>query len=266
VLAEHDPDDGVRATAARTLARAAAPDDHAAYETLCRIATHDGSADVRAAAISSIRGDAPAHVIQRLRTRTRDESSEVQHAAVEALLAASDGPAAFLNRMRGESSRRVCFALRLLRNQGIPVAWRDVSVRLQHRGEPVLVELAQLFAHRDDAPLSLWLRCVAHVGEIAEEPEEIRSLVVDAAAAACDATSSVTPPDQALLHEALTVLVSVLPRKAHWSYVELVRAGIVDDPVRAPRAAITTGFGRLWRAMIRLSPRPGDYVLKPQYK
>jgi hypothetical protein len=138
VLAEHDPDSGVRATACQALARAAAPDDAATYAVLSQVAGHDPSAEVRASVAANIREDAPEVVRRGLKHWMRDGSVDVERAAVEAALATSESPAAFLNRMRSEPVHRVQYALMLLRNNGVTVEWRDMgrTVRLDSRRHP----------------------------------------------------------------------------------------------------------------------------------
>jgi hypothetical protein len=277
VLAEHDPDSGVRATACQYLAQAAAPDDAATYAVLCRIVAHDESKDVRAEIARHLRQDAPRDVTRGLKGWMRDAASpslasrsadfDVQCAVVEALFTTSKGPGEFLHRMRDEPVQRVEFALRLLREKHVAVAWSDVGKRIAHRSFPVLLELAQIFADRPEAPpVSFWLRCATHMKEIHPLREAVRVRVMEAITSACHTASPDAvqgAEDSDLLHHALTVLADLLPRVAHASYLELTKAGAIPHASSRPSES---GFARLWVAMIRLSPNPGLYELRPRHK
>ena len=270
VLAEHDTDSGVRATACQCLARTATPDDAESYAVLSRVATHDTSNDVRAAVASNLREDAPEDVRRSLKTWMRGGSADMERATVEAVFATSESPGAFLNRMRDEPVRRVQYALALLREKRVAVEWSDVSKRIEHRSFPVLLELARLFADRPEAaPLSFWLRCATFMKDIVELPEKLRTSFIDAMGAACQAGSPDTlqsPEDADVLHRALTVLVDLLPKVAHNSYMELKKAGAIPYASSVKPAGVESGFARLWVAMIRLSPKPSFYVLRPRYR
>lgn len=269
-LAEYDPDAGVRATACQFFARTAVRDDVATYAVLSRVVEHDDSDEVRAAVASNLREDAPEDVVRGLKQWMRDGSVDVERAAVEAVFATSETTAAFLERMRSEPPARVQYARTLLRNKGVTVEWRDISKRIEHRSFPVLLELARIFAGRPSAaPLTFWLRCATHMGDVVKEPEEVRSFVIDATTAACKAASaerSFTAEDSELLDRALTVLADLLPRVAHDSYLELKCAGAIPHPSAKAEKRAESLFARLWLAMIRISPSPGNYVLKPRYR
>lgn len=270
VLAEHDPDSGVRAIACQALARAAAPNDDATYAVLSRVAEDDPNGEVRASIVANIRGDAPESVRCALKQWMRDGSVDVERAAVEAAFATSENPTAFLHRMRAEPVRRLQYALRLLRGKCVAVEWCDVGERIEHRAFSVLLELALLFASRPEAPpLSFWLRCAVHMQDLVAETEAIRDLVVRAMV---DAFSAATPDtalavdDSELLHRALTVLAELLPTVSHTSYLELKAAGAIPHAAASPLGPVESGFARLWLALSRLSPTPGQYILAPSYK
>jgi hypothetical protein len=269
VLAELDPEAAVRAAACQLLARGAAPDDAAAYAALARIATHDVSETVRAAVVSSLRGDAPEHVLAALSGWLGDASGDVERAAVAAVFETSASPQAFLHRLRDEPSARLAYALAFLRQSGGPIAWSDVSPSIVERDLTVLVELARLFAGRSEGtPTALWLRCAKATPELLRLPEPQRVAVLDAAGAACRATTlaALSHDDLDLLDAALDVVAEHLPAVAHESYLELERAGVLADPRATPARPVTSTFGRLWLAMIRLSPHPELYPLRPRYR
>ncbi|CAN5917472.1 hypothetical protein BH11MYX4_BH11MYX4_65730 [soil metagenome] len=269
LLAELDPDRDIRAAACQFLARAATPDNGAAYGSLLQIAGHDPSEFVRAAVLSNLRGDAPAHVASALTSCMRDPSVEVMRAAVDAAFAMSPSPGAFLHRMRDESPSSIAYALSFLRQSGATVAWSDVTSPIAEGGLVVLVELAGLFAGRPGAaPTAFWLRCVKALPELMELPEPRRVLILDGVAVACKGSklALLTDDDLELLDAALTVVAELLPAVAHESYLELKVAGILQNPRAAPARAVESTFGRLWLAMIPLSPHPELYELRPRYR
>lgn len=270
ILAEHDPDSAVRTTACQHLARAAAPDDAVTYAVLSAIAANDESSDVRAAVASNLRQDAPDDVKRGLKGWMRDGSVDVERAAVETLLATTRSPGEFLDRMRDEPAKRLEYALRLLREKHVAVEWSDVSTRIERRSFPVLLGLARLFAARPAAPpVAFWLRCAMHMKEIYELPEEVRASVMNASATACESATADAlqgADDADVLHQALTVVAEALPRLAHNSYLELKKAGAIPYAAGLEPARMESAFARLWVAMIRLSPTPGSYVLRPRYR
>ena len=105
--------------------------------------------------------------------------------------------------------------------------------------------------------------------DVVKEPETIRDLVTNAMVAAFQAATPETTldaEDSELLHRALTVLADLLPKVAHHSYLELKLAGAIPHATASPSRSVRSGFARLWLTMIRLSPTPGRYVLKPRYR
>jgi len=161
--------------------------------------------------------------------------------------------------MRAEPVHRVQYALMFLRKKGVPVERRDISK-----------QIARLFASRPQGPpLSFWLRCATHMQDVVKETKPVRDLVTNAMVAAFQAATPETTwdvEDSELLHRALTVLADLLPRGAHDSYLELKIAGAIPYASWVNPKPVQSGFARLWLAIVRLSPRPGNYVLRPRYR
>jgi hypothetical protein len=173
----------------------------------------------------------------------------------------------FLQWLCDESSECVCYALGLLQKQSRPLSWSDVPDSFVQRDPPVLVELAWLFAERDDAPISLWLACAQHCETIyREQPEALAS--VANGLVRCSAQAPVlTATEIGLVRESLATVEGVLPVVDHRSYMELKSAGFIPDP-RGKTSYPGGAFARIWTALVRLTPNydPANCQLRPRYR
>ncbi|HEU4408368.1 MAG TPA: hypothetical protein VFS43_24100 [Polyangiaceae bacterium] len=263
-LAEFDPDTGVRASAAQFLARLAESHDAAPYAALVRVAGRDESVQVRVSAVSNLRADAPAELKRQLEQLLHDRSDELWQEFVGRVLAWSPDVRSFVRRMSRERPAQIAFALASIVGREPPVDWANVE-SVAGQAPPVLNQMVLLFGDRPDAaPLSFWLRCTKHLGKLVEGPDDVLCLATDTTTSACEARrpGPLSTEEQDLLDGALSLLSQVLPAVYHTSYLELLAAGVVKNPHAPPSHPLQHGVSRLWAALIRLTPRPTDYVLR----
>ncbi len=266
-LAELDPEDEVRAAAGQFLARLAEPDDEKTKDVLLRVA-RDPSATVRSAVISNLRKDAHPLIQEQVKQWLQDPALEVQRSTAEAVLRWSESPHTFLAAMRLGTLRAMEYALVLLREGTAQMDWRDVQDLSSEL--PIMVGLARLFPKRLTPPLSFWLTLAVHPKVLAQQEDVLEILTTALGSFGGSLAPRLQMPlaraDARALDSALKSVAEVLPVLDHDGYMELRQAGLNPPSQGAPIPALTSARARLWLALLRLSPNPSGYVLRPRYR
>lgn len=174
LLAERDADSLVRLLACQYLARLCVGPADPHWRLLFRSSLEDWSAAVRAVVIRNASLAAvTAHDAPLVQRWLADEELEVRSAVVESLVRWCETPQRLLYELREAPSESVAHALRLLREAGTPLRWRDVPDALPAGPAEVLRELLRSFATSGDAPFELWLTGAARCHELYQHDERV---------------------------------------------------------------------------------------------
>lgn len=128
-LARHDPDDYVRATAARYVAELSV--QHSELRDVLADCLRDGSRRVRAAALERLPDEAPAELWATVADAARDEDVELRRSATRRLLALEPLPTILFDRLFDEPMKTIRMPIleTMLDRLGLSVVYREARRR-----------------------------------------------------------------------------------------------------------------------------------------
>jgi hypothetical protein len=263
-LATLDTDPMVRANAGAGLARVATSDRSDVYAALMGLARLDPEEIVRLAVVSNASTNSPQSMRDDAREWLHDASREVQSAAVAKLREWTPDVSAFVRMLHGEPVESVIVGLDILRQEGAPLAWRDVAAFLPAIDGALAACLVPFFEERlADPPIAFWLSCVEQVVAHFKRPEQredLEAIIGDALWLNASRGSFATAagnPDAALLDVVLTGLTQRLSFAPLGFFLDLKQ-----NRGERPRNPLS----RIWFALLRLSPQPTKYRPMPGYR